>query len=96
VSVDDRNDYAPDRDAYGGESDPREVYDDDLPGAERYDAYGEVPSEADDEGGWDEGLLALLFIGGLALFLFPEPATSTLGLVLVGVAVVGWATDRLR
>ena len=58
--------------------------------------YGERDSRGaregistDDEGGswWDEGLITLLLVGGLALFLFPEPATSAVGIVLTGIAV---------
>ena len=76
------------------EDDPRAVYDNDLPGEDRYDAYGEVPGE--ESGWWDEGVIATLFVVGLTLLLFPEPATSTVGLALIAVALVVWAIDWLR
>lgn len=44
---------------------------------------------------WDVGLLPMLFVAGVALFVFPEPVTSALGVVLVvtGIAppVADWA-----
>lgn len=42
---------------------------------------------------WDEGLISLLLVGGLALFLFPEPTTSAVGVVMMGVGVVAWLID---
>lgn len=77
------------------EDDPRAVYDHDMPGEDRYDAYGEVPGE--EKSSWlDEGTILALFVLGVVLLLFPEPATSTVGLGLIAVAVVAWAIDWLR
>ena len=58
---------------------------------------GEGVSGDDDDGGswWDEGLITLLLVGGLALFLFPEPATSAVGIVLMGIGLLAWAIDWL-
>ena len=48
----------------------------------------------EDEGTWlDEGLITLTLIAGVALFLFPEPATSGLGILLITVGVVAWLVD---
>lgn len=47
-------------------------------------------------GGWtDDGLITLLMVVGVALFLFPEPATSVVGLVLVGAGAVAWLVDLM-
>jgi len=43
---------------------------------------------------WDEGLITLLIVGGAILFLFPEPATSGLGILLMGLGVLAWLVDR--
>lgn len=60
-----------------------------------YDPYGEA--EADRPGGvarlWDEGLITLLIVGGAILFLFPEPATSGLGVVLMAAGALAWLVD---
>ena len=60
-----------------------------------YDPYGET--EVDDEGGfgslWDESLITLLIVGGAILFFFPEPATSGLGVILMGLGVLAWLVD---
>lgn len=50
-----------------------------------------------DDGGswWDEGLITLLLVAGVVLFLFPEPATSALGIVLLAVGVIAWVVDAL-
>lgn len=46
------------------------------------------------EGTWlDEGLITLLLVAGVALFLFPEPGTSAVGLVLIGAGVLAWIVD---
>lgn len=42
---------------------------------------------------WDEGLITLLIVGGAVLFLFPEPATSGLGALLMGIGVIAWLVD---
>ncbi|WP_435181676.1 hypothetical protein [Halorussus sp. AFM4] len=49
----------------------------------------------EDESWWDEGLVTLLLVAGLALFLFPEPATSGLGVALMAVGAALWLLDWL-
>lgn len=59
---------------------------------ERYaeDEYSE------DDGSWlDEGLIAVLLIVGVALFLFPEPGTSLVGIILITIGALAWIVDAL-
>ena len=42
------------------------------------------------------GLGVLLVVAGVALFLFPEPVTSTAGVVLIGVGALAWLAGWLR
>lgn len=93
-------------DALTGESDRDTV----APESERY--RGEGPNDgratggtaddptptppADDDSWLDEGLITLLIVGGALLFLFPEPATSAVGIVLLGVGIIAWAIDLTR
>lgn len=42
---------------------------------------------------WDEGLITLVIVGGAILFFFPEPATSGLGILLMGLGVLAWLLD---
>lgn len=51
------------------------------------------PSGNDDESWLDEGLITLLIVAGALLFLFPEPATSAVGIVLLGVGLIAWVAD---
>ena len=44
----------------------------------------------------DEVLVPALFVAGVLLFLFPEPATSTVGVFLVGIGLATWAWDVVR
>ncbi|WP_436910100.1 hypothetical protein [Halosimplex marinum] len=54
----------------------------------------EDAATVDDEGGWwDEGLITLLVVVGAVLFVVPEPATTGLGVLLLGAAVVAWLVD---
>lgn len=60
-----------------------------------YDPHGETGGE---EGGGvtrfsDERLITLVIVVGAALFLFPEPATSGLGVLLLAIGVVAWLVD---
>lgn len=56
------------------------------------ETYGETDGETD--GSWlDEGIITLLVVVGIVLFLIPEPGTSTLGLLLIGIGVVAWVAD---
>lgn len=52
----------------------------------------ETPAET---GGswWGEGLITLVLVAGVILFLFPEPATSALGMLLIVVGVIAWLID---
>ena len=58
----------------------------------------EQPPRGDDED-WNflhEELIPALVAVGVLLFLFPEPVTSTVGVVLVAVGVLLWAWDLVR
>lgn len=61
------------------------------------------PARTDDHSGsWfgraraKYGLGALLVVAGAALFLFPEPVTSTIGIGLIGVGAIVWLVSWLR
>lgn len=61
---------------------------------ETYEGAGESPANEDDSGSlWDESLITLLIVGGAILFLFPEPVTSGIGILLVTIGVLGWLID---
>jgi hypothetical protein len=85
----------------GAETRPDEYGDqpyDDPSGEGTYDETGtrETRGEELGEGSWwDEGLISLLLVVGIVLFLIPEPATSGLGILLVGAGVVLWLVDWL-
>jgi hypothetical protein len=51
--------------------------------------------DTDDESWWDVGLIGGLLLVGVALFLFPEPATSAIGIGLITLGVVAWVVDWL-
>ena len=71
-------------------------YPEDDYGTDTYDeSYDDSYAEDDDEGILGESLALLLFVVGLVLFLFPEPGTSTLGLVLMVAALFVWAADAI-
>lgn len=63
------------------------------------DEYGFAESHWDtgeDEGiwrFWDEGIVTVLIVGGAILFLFPEPATSAVGVLMMGFGVLMWLVD---
>ena len=42
------------------------------------------------------GLAPLLIVAGIVLFLFPEPATSTAGVLLIAGGVVLYIVNRIR
>ncbi|MFB6139792.1 MAG: hypothetical protein ABEJ26_05085 [Halosimplex sp.] len=56
-----------------------------------YDPYPDA--ERDTGTWWDEGLITLLIVAGAILFVFPEPATSGLGVILLAVGILAWALD---
>lgn len=39
-------------------------------------------------------LAALLIVVGIGLFIFPEPATSTIGIILIIAGIASWALGR--
>lgn len=41
------------------------------------------------------GLVGLLLVVGVVLFVFPEPATSGLGILLIATAVVLWLVQEV-
>ncbi|MFC4359170.1 hypothetical protein ACFO0N_14580 [Halobium salinum] len=41
------------------------------------------------------GLVGLLLLVGIILFLFPEPATSGIGITLIVVALVLWVVQQV-
>lgn len=61
-----------------------------------------VERSADESTGWlgraraKYGLGALLVVAGIALFLFPEPVTSTAGIALIVLGALVWLVARLR
>lgn len=65
------------------------------------DSVDEVESRRDpsvhdpdtDDGWLGGGLVTLLLVAGIVLFLFPEPATSALGIFLVIAGAVLWVID---
>lgn len=46
------------------------------------------------DGRWEGGLVSLLLIAGVLLVVFPEPATSLLGIVLVVAGILAWVAAR--
>jgi hypothetical protein len=70
-------------------SNPDSVHDDDVSDHFGDDSIGEYLDE-DDGGLLGIGLATLTLVVGVILFLFPEPATSTLGLVLLAIGAVMW------
>lgn len=41
------------------------------------------------------GLAGVLLVIGVILFLFPEPATSGLGMTLIGIAIMLWVVREI-
>ena len=72
-----------------------EMYDEGAHGARTSDdrAVDESRAEREGNGWWDEGLISMLLIVGVVLLLFPEPATSTLGVVLIIAGLVAALID---
>ena len=58
---------------------------------------GTTPPHRDDASsglwGLDESVFTLLVVGGAVLFFFSEPATSALGILLMGTGPVAWLVD---
>lgn len=47
-----------------------------------------------DIGGLELGTVGLLLLGGVILFFFPEPLTSTVGIALIVIAILIWAANE--
>lgn len=52
-------------------------------------------SRTDDDTWLDEGVYTLLILVGVALFLFPEPGTSMVGVLLMIAGGIGWVIDAV-
>lgn len=59
------------------------------------EASGVSRRDESDDGWLTEGAITMLLVIGVALFLFPEPATSAVGIGLIAVGVIGWLVDWL-
>lgn len=69
-----------------------DVDEDTYDGTVDEDTYDDTAREGD--GTWlDEGLITLLLVAGIVLFLFPEPATSGLGILLLLAGGTLWLVD---
>lgn len=63
--------------------------------ADRDPTVNRADRETSEDKDWlDEGLIATLVIVGVGLFVFPEPATSAVGIFLVVVGVGAWLATR--
>lgn len=68
-------------------------------GTMQEDTYGETDPPGEgvgderDETLLDEGLITLVILGGVALLLFPEPATSGIGVLLILGGAIAWLVD---
>lgn len=61
---------------------------------ETYEDASDSPHDEDShESLWDASLITLLLVGGVILFLFPEPVTSAIGIFLISMGVIGWLID---
>jgi hypothetical protein len=77
----------------GGTADVDRTAVDDHDGA--HDGERVEDEYAEDDSWLDEGLIGLTLIVGLVLFLFPEPATSAAGILLLLVGAIAWLADAL-
>lgn len=59
------------------------------------DASAVTGDESEDDSWWDEGLIGTVLVVGVVLFLFPEPATSALGIGLIAVGLIAGLVDWL-
>ena len=68
-------------------------------GSGREDTVDEAPREEANAGAndswWDEGLIGLLLVVGVVLFVFPEPSTSALGILLIVTGVLAWIIEAI-
>lgn len=85
-----------DQDHYVEDRDDEDVYEDEMYAGDNTLAETEDDEyESEDDSWWDEGLITLLLVGGVILFLFPEPATSAIGVLLIGVGLIAWIVDAI-
>ncbi|WP_135825341.1 hypothetical protein [Halorussus ruber] len=63
--------------------------------AGKYDTASGTGTDDSEDSWWDVGLIGTLLVVGVALFLFPEPATSALGIGLITLGVIAWVVDWL-
>ena len=63
--------------------------------AEDVDTAPAGDAESDDESWWGEGLAGTLLLVGAVLFFIPEPATTGIGILLLGAGVAVWIADWL-
>lgn len=57
------------------------------------DRYDESTDAEKSDSWWDVGLITLLLVAGVVLFVFPEPVTSGLGILLVLTGAALWLVD---
>lgn len=63
-------------------------------GSEEYRAREGVDSTPAEDDTWMEnGVITLLVVAGVVLFVFPEPVTSGLGIVLMAAGAIAWLID---
>lgn len=55
----------------------------------------EEDRSSDDDTWLDEGIYTLLIVVGVVLFLFPEPGTSMVGVLLMLAGGIGWVIDAV-
>lgn len=76
------------------DDDYREDYDDEYGEDYERERQRDYERQEEGEGTWlDEGLISLVIVAGVILFLFPEPGTSALGIVLITAGVIAWVID---
>lgn len=49
-----------------------------------------------DESWLDDGLVGLLLVVGVVLFVFPEPSTSALGILLIVTGILMWGIQAIK
>ena len=59
------------------------------------DATGATADPEGEGSWWSEAWISVVILVGVALFLFPEPATSMLGIALILLGVGAWIVDAL-
>ena len=57
------------------------------------DKYDKPEDDEKSDSWWDVGLITLLLVAGVILFVFPEPVTSGLGILLILTGAALWLVD---